>query len=427
MDSQKIEQPNTLIRRVGIAALAAGFLIGGFAGGYVIGTRNAPSSPAQSPTSGTLRDTDKPLPKYLSKDVDFDLLWDVWKRVKRDYITKDTPDTKLFYGALEGIVGALDDPYSVFLDPETSKKFDESLSGSFEGIGAEIGIKKRQLQVIAPLPGTPAEQAGLRAGDKILEIDKKSTASMTVDEAVNRIRGKGGTKVILTIFRDTERKERDVTITRSMIEVASVTWKVRGDQFAEIKVSHFNQDTESRFRDAVRDVLKRRVKGVVVDLRNNPGGYLDTAVQLAGYWVDGKTVVIEEYGDKKKDEYTSRTRPLLSDMPTIVLVNEGSASASEIVAGALQDYKKATLVGAKTFGKGSVQDLKHLSDGSSIKLTVARWLTPSGRTINENGIQPDVVVELSDEDIEKKRDPQLEKAIELLKNPSASTKQEEKK
>lgn len=391
-------------------------VIGSFFLGYGIGQKNKPApSVSENREGGTLRDTDKPLPKYLSKDVDFDLFWDVWKRVKKEYIEKDTPDTKLFYGALEGIVGALDDPHSVFLDPETSKKFDDSLSGSFEGIGAEIGMKKKQLQVVAPLPDSPAERASLRSGDKILAIDKKSTAGISVDEAVNRIRGKGGTTVTLTIFRDSEKKERDVSIVRDTISVASVTWKMKDGQIAEIKISHFNQDTEGRFRDAVKEIVRKRAKGVVLDMRNNPGGYLDTAVQVAGYWVDGKTVVIEEYGDKKKDEYTARTRPLLADIPTVVLVNEGSASASEIVAGALQDYKKATLVGAKTFGKGSVQDLQHLKDGSSLKLTIARWLTPSGRSINDNGIEPDVAVELSDEDFEKKKDPQMDKALQILK------------
>lgn len=391
-------------------------VIGSFFLGYGFGHNNQPEpSVSDKQEGGILRDTDKPLPKYLSKDVDFDLLWDVWKRVKKEYIEKDTPDTKLFYGALEGIVGALDDPHSVFLDPETSKKFDDSLSGSFEGIGAEIGMKKKQLQVVAPLPDSPAERAGLRSGDKIFAIDKKSTAGISVDEAVNRIRGKGGTTVTLTIFRDSEKKERDVSIVRDTINVASVTWSMKDGQIAEIKISHFNQDTEGRFRDAVKEIIRKRAKGVVLDMRNNPGGYLDTAVQVAGYWVDGKTVVVEEYGDKKKDEYTARTRPLLADISTVVLVNEGSASASEIVAGALQDYKKATLVGAKTFGKGSVQDLQHLKDGSSLKLTIARWLTPSGRSINDDGITPDVTVELTDEDFEKKKDPQMEKALQILK------------
>lgn len=391
-----------------------------FAGGmYAEKTRaggglNAQNTASNAEEGGSLKNTDRPLPKYLTKDVDFMMFWDVWNRAKKDYIKKDTPDTKLFYGALSGIVSSLNDPYSVFLDPDTAKEFNDDLSGEFEGIGAEIGFKAGQLVIIAPLPGTPAEKAGLKAGDKILAIDKKNTATFSLEYAVSIIRGKKGTEVTLKIFRDGEKESRDVTITRNKIAIDSVKWEMKKDDVAYIKITSFAKDTEGKFAQAVRELIAKNPKGLIIDLRNNPGGFLETAVQLSGYWIDGKTVVIEEFGDGKRDPYSSTTKPSLKDMKTIVLVDGGSASASEIVAGALQDYGKATLVGKKTFGKGSVQDLQQLKDGSAIKLTIAKWLTPLGRSINEEGIKPDVEVEITAEDVEKERDPQLDKAMSVI-------------
>ena len=392
-----------------VIALGTSFCVG-----YTAGKKQAVPSGIGAKKEGKLLNIPSESPSYISKDVDFDLFHDVWQRVKTEYVNKDVPDTKLFYGALAGIVSSVGDPYTVFLDPDTAKKFEESLSGSFDGIGAEIGMKKEQIVVMAPLPQTPAERAGLRSGDMILEIDKKSTAGLTLDQAVTQIRGKRGTTVTLTIFREGEKKEREVPIIRDMIQVKSVIWSMK-EQLAYIKVSHFNEDTESAFATSVRQALAKKPKGLILDLRNNPGGFLDTAVQMASYWVDGETVVIEQYSDDKKDEYKGRVSPLLKNMPTVVLVNQGSASASEIVSGALQDYGKATLIGKKTFGKGSVQDLQRLKDGSALKITVAKWLTPKGRMINELGINPDIEVDIKEEDFTAQKDPQLEKAMELLK------------
>lgn len=394
-------------------------IVGSFYGGYLYGKKEV-TLPFRTETKtnengGRVVNAQKPLPDYLSKNVDFDLFWDVWKRAKSDYITKDTPDTKLFYGAVSGVVSALDDPYSVFFDPQKAKEFSESLSGTFDGIGAEIGMKNNQLVIIAPLPEMPAEKAGLRGGDKILAIDKKATTAMTIDEAVTKIRGKRGTQVTLTIYRDGESKERDVTVMRDKIVIKAVRFEVKDKNTGYIRIVHFTQDTASEFRNAVNKLLEKKVTRLIIDLRNNPGGYLEAAVQIAGYWVDGDTVVIEQYDGDKREEYKGRVRPRLKDMPTVVLTNKGSASASEIVAGALQDYKKATIVGEQTFGKGSVQDVQALKDGSSLKLTIAKWLTPKGRTIQDNGITPDIKVEISEEDIKNKRDPQLERALKEVK------------
>jgi carboxyl-terminal processing protease len=399
------------------------FIIGiSFTGGYFFALLQKEKSVDIIKTSISSREKDiahpdVAVPQEVGKDVDFDLFWDVWKRVKTGYITKNTEDKKLFYGALSGMVTALGDPYSVFLEPDTAKKFDESLSGTFEGIGAEIGMKKNQLLIMSILPDTPAQRAGLRSGDAILNIDKKDTAGITIDYAVSIIRGKGGTPVVLKIYRAEEATPRDITIIRDKIVVHSVTWKVLEDsRIGYVKLAHFNQDTEGGFKNAVKDLMAKRVSGIILDMRNNPGGFLDTAIQVSGYWVDGQTVVVEQFDEGHKDEYRARTRASLRDMPTVVLVNEGSASAAEIVAGALQDYKKATLIGMKTFGKGSVQDLQRLKDGSAIKLTIAKWLTPHGRSINEEGIAPDIEVQMTEKDYAENKDPQLEKAIEEVKN-----------
>jgi len=353
------------------------------------------------------------LPEHLSKDVDFNLFWKVWDLVKKNYVHQPVADTKLFYGALSGIVSSLDDPYSVFFDPDTAKKFQQELEGSFDGIGAELGIKDKQLTIIAPLPDTPAARAGLKAGDKILAIDGKDTTDMALDYAVSLIRGTKGTEVNLTVWREGWEKPQDFKIARDKIEIASVKWEMKGD-IAYIEINHFNEDTSAKFNQAVNEVITKNPKGLILDLRNNPGGFLDTAVEVAGEWIENDVVVIEQMDDGQKNEERSSGLARLQNLKTVVLINEGSASASEIVAGALQDDGKATLVGKKTFGKGSVQNLEPLEDGSAVKLTVALWLTPKGRQIDKEGIGPDTEVDLTEEDYNANRDPQLYKAIEIL-------------
>lgn len=358
-------------------------------------------------------------PGKLTQDVDFDLFWDVWDMIQESYVDKEKlNEKKLFYGALRGLVQAVGDPYTVFMDPKISKEFEEDLSGTFEGIGAEIGMKNDILTIIAPLPEMPAQLAGLKAGDKVLAIDSESTMGITIDEAVNRIRGERGTEVTLSIAREGVEGLKDIIITRDKIVVASVRTNLRDDNIYVIEITNFNTDTEDRFNKAVREVIDTNPRGIILDLRNNPGGFLDTAIELASEWVENDIVVVEKYTDDMKFEHLARGRARLKIFPTVVLVNQGSASASEIVSGALQDYGLAIIVGEQTFGKGSVQTLNNLQDGSSLKITVAKWLTPSGRSINDDGIMPNIELELTLEDYEADRDPQFDKAVEILSGES---------
>ena len=349
-------------------------------------------------------------------DVDFKLFWEVWNTLKRDYVDqKGLTEKKLFYGALQGLVGSTEDPYSVFMNPEQAKEFEDDLSGTFEGIGAEIGFRNKILTIIAPLEDMPAVKAGVRAGDKIYAIDGKTAANLTVEEAVKKIRGPKGSTVKLSLVREGVSKPIEVSITRDKVIVKSV--KTSYDEKRKIftiKISNFNNDTESLFNKAVQDALVKNPKGIILDLRNNPGGYLETAVKVASEWVEKGPIVIEEFGDGRRIEHASNGSNRFGSIPTVVLVNQGSASASEIVAGALKDYGKAKLIGEKTFGKGSVQVLRQLEDGSVVKVTTAKWLTPKGSYIHEKGIEADTVIEMTADDYEKNHDPQNDAALKFF-------------
>lgn len=350
----------------------------------------------------------------LSQDVDFGLYWKVWDILHEEYVDKDKLNEKeLFYGSLKGLVAAAGDPYTVFMDPKISGEFSADLAGTFEGIGAEIGMKNEIITIVAPLPEMPAEKAGLKAGDKIYAINGNSTAGFSVDEAVSKIRGPKGEEVTLTIFREGFKETKDYKIKRDKIIVKSVKTEMKDGIFV-IKVSNFNDDTDGLFDKAVTEAVSKNPKGIILDLRNNPGGYLDTSIEMASEWVEDGVVVSEKFSEEKKNEYLARGRARLKDFSTVVLVNQGSASASEIVSGALQDTGEAVVIGMETFGKGSVQTMKDLDDGSSVKVTVAKWLTPKGNNITEKGITPDLKIELTPEDYDKNLDPQLDKAVSFL-------------
>lgn len=355
------------------------------------------------------------LTENSDSNIDFNLFWEVWDIIQSSYVDGPVPNEQLFYGALAGEVASLGDPYSIFLDPEISKEFEKELASEFEGIGAEIGMKNKMLTIISPLPDSPAEKAGLKSGDKIYKIDGEEAIYLTLNQAVSLIRGDAGTKVVLTVFRDGEDSELDIEIIRNKIHFDTVRWEIKNNNILYVEVSHFNNDTEELFNKMAHDNLNKDIKGIILDLRNNPGGFLDVSVDIAGKWIrKGDVVVMEKFGETNNLYHRSDGRGEFAGIPTIVLINEGSASASEIIAGALQDYNLATLLGEKTFGKGSVQDLRSLSDGSKIKITIAKWLTPKEREIDGEGIEPDIEIELTNEDYNNDCDPQLDKALEIL-------------
>lgn len=323
---------------------------------------------------------------------DFTQFWQVWNTIKERYAYQPVDETKLYYGAIAGLVESLNDPHSLYLPPTEAKEFAQDLAGEFEGIGAEIDVRDNQLIVLAPLTGSPAEKAGLKARDAILLIDDKETAGLPVYEAVKKIRGPKGTPVKLLI-RTGENAPRVVTITRATINVPTVTWEMKANNVAYVRISSFNEKTDTEFDKAVREMVSKKPRAVVLDLRSNPGGYLDRSIMVASEWLKSGVVVRERFVDNQVNEYQAKGRARLAGLPTVVLVDGGSASGAEIVAGALQDNGVAKLVGTKTYGKGSVQDFQEYADGSALKLTVAKWFTPKDRQIDKIGIMPDITVD----------------------------------
>lgn len=387
-------------------------VIGSFYLGFAKGQKSSQSDRGISLLQSVLKN-DSP---SSQENVDFSLFWKVWDLVKEKHVDRQKLDAQeMVYGAINGMLRATDDPYSSFFDPEESKTFSDDIGGSFEGIGAELGIKDGILTVIAPLDNSPAQKAGLRAGDKILSIDGKPSSDLTIDEAVNLIHGKKGTNIMLTVISEGAEEARDITITRDTIEVKTVKLEFKDNSIAYLKISKFGENTDKEFNDAASQIISQNSKGIILDLRNDPGGLLDKAVTVASRMIPkGKVVVMEEGSDGERDKLYTQGGDKLSFIPTVVLINEGSASASEILAGALRDDQKITLIGKKSFGKGSVQQLLDLPGGSSVKITVAKWLTPNGEYIMDKGIDPDIEADLTFDDYNNNRDPQLDKALEVI-------------
>src|SRR3989344_6364536 len=351
--------------------------------------------------------------------LDFGIFWEAWDLLRKEHLkSAGLKDQDFLYGAVRGLVNSLDDPHTVFFPPEDSKKFEEDVNGNFGGIGAEIGVKEKQLVIIAPLKGNPAEKAGLKAGDKILAINDKNASGLDVSEAVKKIRGEIGTAVTLAILREGWEKPQDFKIIRDNIEIPTMEWSIiqKDDKkFIHLKLFSFNQNAPTVFYKAVLIVLYERPDGIILDLRNNPGGFLEVAINIAGWFLDrGDIVATEKFRNQEEVVFRASGNAALKNIPMVILVNKGSASASEILAVALRAQIKTKLVGETTFGKGTVQELRNLSDNSTVKLTVANWLLPGGTLIDEKGIKPDIEVELKDEDAEKGRDPQLDKAVEVI-------------
>ncbi|MCK5413431.1 MAG: S41 family peptidase [Candidatus Pacebacteria bacterium] len=353
-------------------------------------------------------------PIYPNENVDISVFWETLGVIEDKYALGPLDYEDMVYGATSGMVDSLQDPYTIFLSPSDKEEFDRDMEGEFEGIGAEIGIRDEFLTIIAPLKDSPAEKAGLLPGDKVLKIDETEAIGIDIMEAVNLIRGEKGTRVVLIVRREGLGDLKEIEITRDTIKPDTVEWKIIDNNIAYIEVSQFRGDTVREFDNSINDIIIKEPKGMIIDLRNNPGGYVSTLNSMASRFLDrGDVIFIEDFGDEKK-EYKATGGKKFAGIPIVILINEGSASASEIFAGALQEKGIAKLVGETTFGKGLVQEVEELRDGSAIKVTIAKWLTPNGVDINKSGIDPDIEVELSFEDYVNERDPQLERALELF-------------
>ena len=385
-----------------IGALVAVFVLG-----FVMGERG--EIQATLLTSG---------PEEVPAQVEFDPVWKAWRILEDKFVPSTTTQAVTgqdkVWGMISGLAQSYDDPYTTFMPPEEAKNFEEEISGEFGGVGVEIGFRNGMLTVIAPLKDTPADRAGIRSGDIIVEVDDQSTQGMTMDEVVGVIRGDIGTEVVFTFAREGEGEFLTISVVRDVIEIPTMEYEVvEGDVFI-ISLYNFGGTATREMRNALREFVAGSYTRLIIDLRGNPGGYLSAAVDVASWFLPaGKVIVTEDYGDNKESiVHRSKGQDVTKDDWRIaILVDGGSASASEIVAGALREHGKAVLIGEQTFGKGSVQELVPVTPDTSLKVTVARWLTPESHSISASGLEPDLVVPLTNEDIEQERDPQREAAI----------------
>lgn len=351
------------------------------------------------------------------KGVSFTPLYQTWEQVKvKFYGYNSSMDEQMLQGAIKGLIDSLKDPYSTFLDAKEYSQFEEELTGNYEGIGAEISVKDDQLVIVSPLKGTPAEKAGILAGDKILEINGEKTKGMTLVGAVMKIKGKAGTSIKLLIQRG--EKTFEVNIIRQKIEIPVLDYKKLDGNVGYIRIYNFYENTYSKFQDAAEEILKSGTNKIILDVRNDPGGFLDSAVDIGSFFIQKNKVILkQDFGNNKIDSITSDGPGSFVNFKVIILINQGSASASEILAGAIRENNKNSLIiGEKSFGKGSVQEFINLVDKSAVKLTVAHWLLPSGKFIEGKGISPDIEVKMTEQDISQGKDPQLDRAkLEILK------------
>ncbi|MBI5644939.1 S41 family peptidase [Candidatus Kaiserbacteria bacterium] len=366
----------------------------------------------------------------MPEGVDFSPVWRSWNIIDEKFVpasvastteiatSTDKVNQKRVWGLIQGLAGSLDDPYTFFLPPSENQQFSDDMSGQFEGVGMEIAVRDQVLTVVTPLKGTPAERAGIKSGDKILKIDGADTRGLDVEAAIKKIRGPKGTAVKLMLAREGWKELREVKVVRDVINVPAVTTEKRPDGIFVIAVATFTSNSPQLFREALREFVESGSTKLVLDLRGNPGGYLEAAVDMASWFLPaGRVVVTEDYAGHSQNivHRSSGYNVFNENLRMVILVNHGSASASEILADALHYYGEAKLVGENTFGKGSVQELVDITENTALKITVARWLGPDGAQIPLSGIQPDVEVVRSDKDVEEGKDPQMEKAVEILK------------
>ena len=347
-------------------------------------------------------------------DEAFQLFWEAWRLIERDFYGELPPTDEMTYGAIRGAVNTLDDPFTAFIDPGIAEINREDSTGSFEGIGAYVSMRDGRLSIASTFKDQPAEQAGVLRGDIVLQVDETPIENMSIYEAITLIRGEAGTPVRLTILREGE-EPFEVEIIRARIDIPVVESEMREDGIAYVRLADFSSEASAKLADAIKELQGEDPSGLILDLRSNPGGWLGEAVQTTGLFLPkGEVVLIERFKDGNERTYESPSSPVAPDIPMVVLTDGGSASASEIVAGALQDHGRAVLIGEKTFGKGSVQLPHELSNGAEMRVTVARWFTPNDRAIHGEGLDPDIEIELTLEDLDADLDPQLERAVEYL-------------
>jgi carboxyl-terminal processing protease len=351
----------------------------------------------------------------------FRVFWEAWRTVETEFYDKSQVDhQKLIYGAIKGMVDAVGDPYTVYQTPSQRQISDTDLRGSFDGIGIQVDMKDNKLTVVAPIEGSPAEEAGFRPGDVVLEVDGKSISGKTLNDTVGLIRGQRGTPVTLTILRPGTSDPFPVTVIRAEIKLKSVRSRMLDDQVGYLRISSFSASTGAEMSNVVKNLIDQQARGIVVDLRNNPGGYLSAAVESTAQFVNpGSVVLYQQSGNGDRKTYRTEGGGVATQIPVAVLVNKGSASASEIMAGALRDNGRAILVGEKSFGKGTVQNVHQLSDESGLRVTTAQWLTPSEKPIQGVGLEPDQVIELPptatiSSEATRADDPQLDAAVRYI-------------
>ncbi len=404
-----------LLAAVLVLALVAGTFAGGFALGYLAkgiespaGSTAAVSTPPP-PTVGP----GTPTPTASPTDI-WAPFWQAWKLL-HEYYVRPLDDVKLVQGAIRGMYAATGDKHTSYMDPDEHREANISLSGEYEGIGAWVDTSGKYVTIVTPMKGSPAEKAGLRPGDEIIAVDGQDVTGINPELVVRKVLGPAGTKVRLTIKRD-DQKPFDVVITRAKITIPSVEGKMLDGDIAYVQLHTFGDKTTQELRDTLKTLMAQHPKGLILDLRNNGGGYLVTAVDVASEFLpEGKVVLYEQYKDGSLKSYKTHSGGLATDVPMVVLVNDGTASAAEIVSGALQDYGRAVLVGVTTYGKGSVQNWIPLDNNQgAVRITVALWLTPKKRQISGKGLTPDFKVEFTQDDAKAKRDPQLDKAKELI-------------
>ncbi len=404
-----------------IAVIAVMLLGGTFSGGVIVGWAMPGSASNLLPLTGR-QVTPAPGQGGTPDDLNtlFAPFWESWNIVHDQYVDQPVDDSEMMRGAIRGMMESLGDPHSSYMDPNQYEQANTPLIGEYEGIGAWVDVTGEYLKIVSPMPNSPAEQAGLKPEDEVIAVDGEDMTGVAGDIVLRHILGPAGTDVTLTIRRSNattgDTNTFDVTIQRSKIVLHSAEGKMLDNNIAYVQLNTFGDNTSQELRQTLRDLMKQNPKGMVLDLRNNGGGYLNTAIEVISEFIKGGQVVMyEQFGDGTRRTFKTTNGGLATNIPLVVLVNEGSASASEITAGAIQDLGRGQLVGVTTYGKGSVQNWVALQDAQgAVRVTVARWLTPKERQINGVGLDPDITVEVTEEDLQAGRDPQLDKAVEIL-------------